>query len=141
MTNPALIMLSLLSLAQHKSGEKSLKGLSHWMALKLLPLLDEMHSRARQHKLQVEMQAAAVKGSLETISDLLLSPRGFEADARDFQRALADYAERKRQIAALQGMSGLMQEAGRKGRGIAQSLAYGICIATVYVTLKSYFNL
>lgn len=140
-TNTTLIMLKLLAQGQRKSGEHSLKGLSHWLALKLLPLLDDMRSRVRQRKLAVDLRDAANTGSLEAIADLFLGSHVFESDIRDFQASAAEYASRKNQIAMLKGKTGLIHEAGLTGLGVAQSIAYATCITTVYVALKSYFNL
>jgi hypothetical protein len=141
MTHPTLVMLKLLAFAQRKSGGKALQGLTHWIALKLLPLLDDMHHPSKRQKMSSDLRDAANTGSLEAVADLFFGGRTFEADIRDFQRAAADYAARKNQIATLKGASGLIHQAGVKGLGVAQSIAYGSCIATVYFTLKSYFSL
>jgi hypothetical protein len=140
-SNPTLIMLKLLVKAQRKAGGQSLRGLVHWLALKLLPLFADIHSRSRQRKLQAALRAVTAKGSLEALSDLFMGDAGFEADRREFQRAADDYAARKRNIALLKGTAGLTRHADLKGHGVAQSIAYGICITTVYFTLKAYFHL
>lgn len=140
-SNPTLVMLKLIAQAQHRSSEHVLKGLSHWVALRLLPLLDDIHSRARAQKLRTDLRTAANKGSLEAIAEVFLGSGIFNADARDFKKASADYTARRQQIAAMQGTAGLVHHADIKGRGVAQSIAYGICIASVYVTIKSFFNL
>ena len=139
--NGTLIMLKLMAQAQRKTSERELKGLANWFGLKLLPLLDGMHSKSRQRKLQGDIKAIAARGSLEGLADLFFQSRMLEGDMRDFQKAVADYAARKQQIDMLERTSGLVAYAGEKGRGVAQSLAFGICIATVYMTLKTYFNL
>lgn len=141
MKNHSLVMLKILAHAQSKAKEGPLKGLSYWFAARLLPLLDGMHSRARQRRLRTELQSIAAKGVLENISGLLLSAQGFEADGRDFNLAVADYAARRNHIAALKNPSDLAYYANIKGRGIAQSIAYSVCLATVYITLKSYFHI
>jgi hypothetical protein len=104
-------------------------------------LLDGMHSRARQRKLAIDLRDAAGKGSLEAMADLFFGSHVFESDVRDFQTSAAEYAARRKQIAMLQGNSGLFHKAGLTGLGVAQSIAYATCITTVYVTLKSFFSL
>jgi len=139
--NFTLVMLKLLAKAQHKAGDTPFKGLTHWLAIKLLPLLGGMHSRVRQRKLQADLRAAVTRGSIEELADMFISSASFDADRREFQKASADYAERKKRIATLQGTTGLSHQASVKGHSVAQSIAYSVCIATVYVTLKACFRL
>jgi hypothetical protein len=136
-----LIMLKLLSQAQSKSDEDSLKGLSHWIAARLLPLLGNMHSRVRKLRLQTDLRATAARGSLPAIAALLLSPQAFEADTRDFEAAMANYASLNERIKALKSNAGLPFYASMQGRGFGQSVAYCVCLATVYFTIKSCFHL
>lgn len=140
-SDPTLIALRLFARAQSRSGVTSLKGLTHWLGMRLLPLLGSMHNRTRQRKLQADLRAAASKGSLEAIASLILTPVVFEADRRDFRKAAVDYAQRDKRIAVLKGTVGIAPQADTKGYSVAQSIAYGICIATIYTTLKAYFHL
>jgi hypothetical protein len=100
-----------------------------------------MRSRAKQTKLQKELRALANKGSITEIATLLLSTQAFETDMRDFKKASADYQALKQHITALKSTKGLAHQASIKGRGIGQSIAYSVCLATVYITLKSYFHI
>ena len=72
---------------------------------------------------------------------IVLHPASFDEDRRGFQMAAADYALLKKRITMLGSTEGISLQAGMKGHGVAQSVAYGICLATVYVNLKSYFHL
>lgn len=139
-THPKLIGLKLLMRAQLKAGEPVLKGLSHWVAARLFPLLDTIHKRSLRHKLQANLRDAAGRGSLQAIATILLDPLIFVTDYNDFQKASAAYAERTRQIDELKTHTYLARHARMAGRGIAQTVAYTLCLATVYITFKSYFH-
>jgi hypothetical protein len=138
--NPKLIALKLLMRAQHKAGEHPLKGLSYWVASQLFGLLDHIHKRTLRHKLQATLRDAASKGLLQTIAGIMLNSQLFRTDHEEFQQAVADYATRGIHIKENKNHVYLSRHSRIAGRGIAQTVAYGICLTTIYITLRSYFR-
>jgi hypothetical protein len=138
--NPKLITLKLLLYAQHKAGEPLLKGLACWIALQTLPLLNHIHKRSLRRTLQADLREATSQGTLQAIANVMFNVDIYVADHNEFQKATQDYAARNLQITELKNQTYLARHARMAGRGIAQTVAYGICLATVYFTLRSFFH-
>lgn len=137
-----LVSLKLLMRAQTKAKtEANLRGLSIWTGMRLLPLLEVLHKRSRKRKKQVELKQAAEQGSLKALADVILYTSVFVDDYNEFRAASAAYDDRRNQIALLQSQNVLARHARVAGRGIAQTISYGICLLTVYFTLKSYMHI
>lgn len=139
-TSHALVGLKLLIRAQHKIDSLPLPGLAFWVALRVMPLLDTIHQRSERKRLKKELISVASSGILKDIADLLFNPRVFIADHNEFLKIVTHYQQNKKNIAELKDSVALMRHARVAGRGIAQTLAYGICIAIMYYTLRRYLH-
>ncbi len=132
--------LKLLARAQQKADGLVLKGLGYWSAIRLLPLLGTIHKRSVRRKLQADMKDIAGKGSLPTIANMMFNPDLFVKDYTGFKNAVAEHTMREAQIIELKNHKYLARHARMAGRGIAQTIAYSVCLATIYYTFKSYFH-
>jgi len=135
-----LIGLKLLIKAQNKVDISEFYGLCAWVAMKLMPLVGTIHKRSVRKAFRKDLMAAVASGRLRNISNLLLNPAVFVTDHNDFYHALAVYKHRKQQIAELNNPKILMRHSRMAGRGIAQIISYGVCLTTVYYTLKAYLH-
>lgn len=139
-SHPDLIGLKLLIRAQHKMDNPLLKGLCYWAAIKLMPLISNIHKKSMRDRFQKDLATAASTGLLKAIGDLFFNPDVFVADYHGFQNAIALYKLRKTQMGELRNNNILTRHSQIAGRGIAQTVAYGICLTVVYYTLKAYFR-
>ncbi len=139
-SHPGLVGLKLLLRAQGKIEKFYFPGLSCWVAMKLLSLLGYIHRRDARKTLQKELIDAAGTGMLKNIGGLLFNPEVFVNDYNAFNNAMAMYKQRKRQIAELKNSTMIMRHSRVAGRGMAQIVSYGICLMTVYYTLKVYMH-
>lgn len=138
--HPGLIGLKLLLSAQNKLEDKVFHGLSLWVALKLLPILDNIHKNVLRQNLQKDIITAASYGSLKKIEKILLNTDTFVSDYSSFQNASATYQLRRSQIEMLMDNKVLTRHSRIVGRGISQIISYGVCLITIYYTLKTYFH-
>lgn len=138
--NPRLVSIKILARAQSSGGNMLLPGLTHWIALRLFAMLDYIHRRNVRSHAQQELQKAAESGAISSIAATLLNPDVFINDYHGFKKASSSYAFRKHQIAKLKDPRERTKHARMVGRGLAQTLAYGTCVFTVYFTLRSYYH-
>lgn len=140
-SHSGLIALKLLARAQSISKSPEANGLTHWISLQLFPLFDRIHRRTIRQKIKGQLVEAAQSGRIGYIADVMLNPNLFVADHQGFQRASALYAARKYQIAKLNDPRERARHARMVGRGLAQTLAYGTSLFTIYFTLRSYYHI
>ncbi|MEI7669014.1 MAG: hypothetical protein WCJ33_02920, partial [Pseudomonadota bacterium] len=139
-SNNSLIGLKLLIRAQSKANVPPLRGLSYWIAIRLMPLISNIHKRSLRQKFYKDLMNATASGSLKEIGDLFFNPEVFVSDHLGFQNALSMYAIRKMQINDLRNNNVLIRHSQVAGRGIAQITAYGICLSALYYSLKVYLR-
>jgi hypothetical protein len=139
-SHAGLIGLRMLIRAQAKADDVPLRGLCYWAAVSLLPLIGDIHKRSIREKLEKELLEAASTGTLKNIAMLLLDPEVFIADYNGFLKVSMEYHQRKTQITELKNNTLLMRHSRIAGRGIAQTVAYGVALLAVYYTLKAYLH-
>lgn len=140
-SNAQLVSIKLLARAQSHAKVASTQGLTHWMMLRVLSLLSIIHRRSIRYKMQKALQQAAHSGKISAVANVLLTPDLFVADFTAFQKAATLYAYRKLQITKLNNPKERSRHARIVGRGLAQTLAYGTSLFTIYFTLRSYYHI
>ncbi|HEU5047152.1 MAG TPA: hypothetical protein VFT64_04830 [Rickettsiales bacterium] len=138
--NPGLVGLKLLLRAQNKVENTIFPGLCTWVALKLEPILDNIHKRAIRTNMQKELVQAVATGNLKKIERLMLNANLFINDYNNFHDAMAAYQQRREQIASLKDGTVLRRHARIVGRGVSQTVSFGVCLLTIYYTLRMYFH-
>jgi len=136
----SLIGLRLLINAQEKTGNQPLAGLCYWVVMRLMPLTHTIHRRTVRERFQRNIMDAAATGQLKAIGSLFFNADIFVSDYREFQQAFTVYALRKTEVTELKNNTMLSRHSQMAGRGIAQIIAYGICLVAVYYTLKIYLH-
>lgn len=140
-SHPMLIGLKLFTRAQTAAHMPIVRGFTHWIALRFFPMLELIHRRVIRHRLQRQMKDAASSGKIASIASIILSPDAFLQDYHLFNKALTTYAARKQLIAKLNDPHERARHARMLGRAMAQLLAYGGCLFTIYFTTRSYYHL
>jgi len=139
-SHPALVGLKLFIRAQNKIDNILLPGLAYWMVLRLMPLVDAIHKRSERRKLKKQLAETAASGLLKDIAAMLLNPEVFVADHNEFQKAVSVYQQTRKHITELKSNTLLMRYSRMTGRFIAQVIAYVVCLATMYYTMRMYWH-
>lgn len=136
--NRTIMALKLLALAQHRSGNSSLPGLSHWLAIRILPSLDVIRSRTLRNKLKDALIQRAEKGSLGALEQLIIDASYSNADRSGYQRAINSYNQNTRRITAYRTPEVIDHDSNIAGATIAKSFAYFAFALMLFFTLRNY---
>lgn len=137
--NPQLIVLYLLSQAQRKVGRPKLKGLSSWAALRILPLIDNFHSRTLRKRIREGLRTAAKSGDLEKIFDVLMDQRSVAENHTGFQQAVHRFTRNAHDIAKRQNRKRLKDRAEKIGTMFAIIIAYTAVLISISKMVKEVF--
>jgi eukaryotic-like serine/threonine-protein kinase len=137
--NPQLIVISMLAQAQRKTGRPKLKGLTSWTALRVLPLIDNFHSRSIRRKLRANLKTAARSGELENIIDCITDAAAVADDMQGFQKAVQLFTKNTKKITKLENRKRLEDKANRHGMTFALIVSYSTLLITVAVVIKNFF--
>ena len=90
--NNVIVKLALLAFAQKKTRVNKLTGLSVWIADKLKPIINSIHSRDLRKELQEEIKSVAAQGNLEALLNVITGTDIFVRDEEGFNDARATYS-------------------------------------------------
>lgn len=127
-SNRTMIALYLLAMAQERADPVRVPGLSHWVILRLLPLLSHIHSRTLRQKLKNVLMSYAPLGYLPKIAELLVTASHLNDDHEGFQQALLTFRENTIAIDNFQRAENIEYDSINMGFNIARMVAY-ICVA------------
>lgn len=137
--NPQLVVIYMLAQAQRKAGKPKLKGLTSWAALRIVPLIDNFHSRTIRRKLRNGLKTAAKSGELDKIFDLLMDANTVQEDIQGFQKAVHLFTKNGKKIIKLENRKRLKNRADQFGLVLAMIVSYSTLLVTVTVVLKNFF--
>lgn len=137
--NPQLIVIHMLAQAQRKAGRPRLKGLSSWAALRVVPLIDNYHSRSIRRKLRISLKSAAKSGELEKIFDCIMDQAVVNDDLQGFQKAVHRFTKNAKQVSKLENKKRLQSRADQVGMIFALIVGYSTLLITTSVVMKRYF--
>ncbi len=120
----AIMALHLLSLAQHKVDNIQLPGLTHWLALRILPALDIIHSRTLRQRLKYLLLEQAQAGYTQLMADVIVNTDYATADREGFKQAWSMYQANAANIVTYRKGVLIDQQSTRVGFMIAKTLAY-----------------
>lgn len=137
--NPQLVVIYMLAQAQRKAGKPKLKGLTSWAALRIVPLIDNFHSRTIRRRLRSGLKNAAKSGELDKIFDLLMDAHTVQEDIQGFQRAVHLFTKNGKKVIKLENHKRLKNRADQFGLVLAMIVSYSTLLVTVTVVLKNFF--
>ncbi len=97
-TNQAVIALKMLGTAQQKSGISYLPGLTSWLALRILPLLDVIRSHTLKRKLVTMLGNAARSGNIQKMAELIIESGYAQAEATAYNQAVRNFKQNANDI-------------------------------------------
>ena len=134
----ALFALLMLSRAQLRAGNIKLPGLSHWLALRILPLLDNVKSNSMRNRLKGALSKEVASGKLEAIADLLVETDYITPDLRGYQAAKDRYNFNMRRIDYYTDARTAEFASDKLGVRIANFIAYiGMFISLLFLLAGS----
>jgi len=95
---PVMIALKILASAQSKARLSYLPGLTSWLALRILPLLDEIRSRTLKKKLLAMLASAARSGNIQKIADVIIESGYAQAETTAYRQAVKNFKQNANDI-------------------------------------------
>ncbi len=136
--NNAMIALKLFAVAQHRSGNMDLSGLTHWIAQRIVPIMQNLRSAAvRGHTLQMLLDEA-LEGRTQILGDLLLDGEIVNVDQSGFQKATISYKRNADRIEAYKKATNLDFDSAHLAHIIAKIFAYAALIFSIYNIIMAY---
>ena len=133
-----VVALYLLGSAQAQADSMRLPGLTSWLVMKTLPLMDLVHSRTVRKKYKAALMALAPGGSIPKITRLILSADYAAGDNLGFQQATITYHKAAAAIAYYRKPKNIQDRSMMMGFTIAKVVAYAALLGTLYWTLKGW---
>lgn len=137
-TSKLMIALHLLAMVQERVEPMRLPGLTHWFAVRLLPMMDSIHSRTLRQKMKTMLVNIAPLGLTPKLAELLISADYAAADSAGFEKALNSYRKNAAEIHSLKQPERLERETHRMGLNLATLLAYGGLIFSVLYIIRGF---
>ncbi len=128
----SVMALQFLALAQRKSNAQALPGLAHWLAARILPLLDVIHSRSLRNELKNLLVAHAESGLLTGMSDLIIHADYASSDSEGYKQARQDYKNNVQAIADYRSLDMIRNRSAVLGLSIAKLLAYVTFVLSLF---------
>lgn len=135
-TNKTIMAIYLLGASQIKASHLRLPGLTTWLVLRTLPLMDHIHSRTLRKKYKIALMALAPLGSIPKLADLIVSADYAANDYIGYKKALITYQNNANSIAYYEAAENVEAESTAMGFRIAKMVAYLCLFAAFYLTMK-----
>ncbi len=136
--NKALVALKLFAVAQHRSGNIDLTGLTHWIAQRALPSMQHLRSNTMRGRTLQMLLDEALEGRTQLLSDLLLDGEIVNADNNGFQKATVNYKRNADRIIAYKRGTNLDHDSANLGGIIAKIFAYTGLLLSMYNIFMAY---
>ncbi|MBY0408386.1 MAG: hypothetical protein K2Q01_11910, partial [Rickettsiales bacterium] len=137
-TSRVMVALYLLSMVQERVEPMRLPGLTHWFAIRLLPLMDNIHSKTLRSRMKSMLASMAPLGLTQKMADLMITADYAEADTGGFEKALATYRKNAAQIVSLKQPERLERDTHRMGLNMATMLAYAGLLFSVFYIIRAF---
>lgn len=131
-----LTALYLLGMAQERADPVRLPGLTHWLVLRIIPMLSHIHSRTLREKLKAALMSYAPLGYLPRIAELLVTARHVADDHAAFQKALLTFHENAFAIESFQKAENIEYDSVRLGFNIARMVAYICMLGSFFLVMR-----
>jgi hypothetical protein len=134
--NRSIMAMRLLAMAQERSTDLPLPGLTHWLALRILPALESLRSRTLRNKLITMLTERARSGSLPYMTELVIDSNYAAADQSGYDKAVSVYHANAAEIISLRNGDHLDEKSDRLGVAIAKILASAAFIMTLLSVVR-----
>lgn len=130
-TNKAVLALKLLTMADHRAGAAFFPGITHMLAIRILPVIDKMRSRTLKARLQTLLIDYAQSGALQAMGALIISSDYATAEHDGFTRAWSIFHGNAAHIESLRMGEHIETRSNHLGLMLSKFAAYGIFFITL----------
>ncbi len=131
-TNKTIMAIYLLGSAQLKVNQLRVPGLTNWLVLRTLPLMDFIHSRTLRQKYKNALLAVAPTGYIPKLAELVVSADYAVNDEVGFKQALATFRSNRDSIRYYEAAHNIEAESQTMGYNIAKMVAYICLCGSIY---------
>ncbi len=136
--NREFAVIAILAKAQEKARIRSLYGLSHWCAIRLLENIAAIHSLKIRKSLCQDIIEAAEKGNIGAVLTAFANKSMLEKDLVGFKQAMHLFYTNNLRINKLRSYEHKRRQASEMGGSIAALISFIILLTTVYYVLKQH---
>ncbi len=131
-SNKGILALQLIASAQRKHSDLKLPGLTHWLALRILPSLDVIRSRSLRANVKAAMVERAKTGYSQNMADVIVSSNYAIVDVSGFGRATNLYRSNIASIEYFQKEETIEEYSTNLSYSIASFIAYIALCMVIY---------
>lgn len=139
MKSQELQVMILLAKAQEKTKIKSLKGICYWVALRMLSMMENIHSAHVRKNICRDVLHACEQGHIGLVVSTLVQSKALGQDAQGFANALAAFRKNKIKIKDLKSDTKTKERARHYARMIASGISLAALAYSTYHVLNSNF--
>jgi hypothetical protein len=132
----SIMALYLLSMAQQKSGGVHLPGLTRWLGLRILPLMDNINSRTLRNKFKSLLNQQAQSGYTGLMAEVIINPDYVTTDQNGFHHAYQVYHNNADKIKSYREATYIDRQSARMGFVMAKFVAYASIVLSVLIVFK-----
>ncbi|MEK6745535.1 MAG: serine/threonine-protein kinase [Pseudomonadota bacterium] len=131
-----MVALKILASAQHKSGIAYLPGLTNWLALRILPLLDVIRSRTLKRKLVNMLAGAARSGNIQKMADMFIESGYAQAEVIAFQQAVQNFKQNSSDIVYYTKREMIATHSRQLGARMAHYIAIAALVVSFAIAIR-----
>lgn len=123
-TNRTIMALQLIANAQAKCGNTQFPGLTHWLALRIMPALETIRSTSLRSRVKSVLLDRARSGYTQLLAELIVSSNYAIVDTSGYVRAQRTYQQNIKNIKYYTNEVAIDVESDKLGLIIAKFFAY-----------------
>ena len=134
-SNPQIMSLALLTVAQGQSRIRVLKGITAWMNIRLATYMESFHSDTIQRELKTRLDKAAREGNLNSLFKIVADATLASQDSVGFTEARQHYHMMENEIRNLEKESNIEKLAYHYGLRFSVMITYLVLAVTTLTVL------
>lgn len=131
-----MIALKILASAQHKAGLPYLPGLTNWLAIRILPLLDVIRSRTLKRKLVNMLSSAARSGNTQKMAEMFIESGYAQAEVTAYQQAVQTFKQNNNSITYYTQREMIAIHSRQLGARMAHYVAIAALLASFIISVR-----
>ena len=134
--SPTMVALRLLAAAQRKARIDDLSGLTHWLAIRILPLLDTIRSKTLKRKLLIMLEKAANSGSLPKMAEVFIESGYAAAETNAFYQSVHKFRKNSEDIVYFNRQDVIESHSKQLGTIMAHRVALAALAISFFMAIR-----
>lgn len=139
MGNPELKLIRLLAKAQERSNMK-LPGLTLWVALRVLGMMEHIHSRRFRKSITADIRKCIDDARIKSVLQVFFNEKLLGDDNNGFYNAWTVYQRNKQKIQQLKNREFIKSASQVFGARLSSSVATLMLLYAIYYAVKSHMS-